>query len=100
VARPGPKRAIPIRPQTALYLLHYVQADLQFQTVSQGYDHVLVIEDRFTKFCCLYPITGKETVTVAKEIGKLHNQIWMPNHLGHRQWWRIQIQIEISLNDI
>ena len=67
--RPGNKKGIPIRPQTALYPLHFVQADLlQFQTQSQGYDHVLVIEDRFTKFCCLYPIFGKETKTVARKL--------------------------------
>ena len=34
-ARPGGSKAIPVKPQTVLYPLHYVQADLlQFQTTS------------------------------------------------------------------
>jgi transposase InsO family protein len=46
--------------------------------MSQGYDHVLFIEDRFSKFCCLYLITGKETVTVAKKLENLITRFGCP----------------------
>ena len=39
---------------------------VKFYPPSNGYDHVLVFEDRFSKYCCFYPIVGKSTVAVAK----------------------------------
>ena len=60
-------KAVRVLPQRAKFPLHYVQADLlELPIVSKGCDHILVIEDRYTKYACFYPMGGKHATTVAK----------------------------------
>ena len=62
------RNMVPIKTQKATFPLEFVQADLvKFHPPSHGKDHILVFEDRFTKYCVLYPISGKSTVTVARK---------------------------------
>ena len=64
---PKGSKVVRVLPQKARYPLHYVQADLlELPIVSKGCDHILVIEDRYTKYCVFYPMGGKEATTVAR----------------------------------
>ena len=69
--RPLSTKEVPIIPQKASYPLHYVVTDLlALKPPSEGFDHVLVLEDRFTRFCALYPMKGAEAATMAKNVEK------------------------------
>ena len=62
------RKMVPIKPQVAEFPLHFIQADLvKFYPPSQGYGYVLVLEDRFTKYCCLFPVPDKNAITIAKK---------------------------------
>ena len=54
--RPNPyRKMVPVIPQKSQFPLQFVQADLlKFYPPSHGYDQILVIEDRFTKYVSLY----------------------------------------------
>ena len=79
----GPKNMVPVKAQKASFPLEYVQADLvKFHPPSHGFDHVLVIEDRFTKYTCFYPISGKSTVTVAKKLSDFVTRFGAPVTFG------------------
>ena len=83
-ARPNPyKKMVPVKAQKASFPLEFVQADLvKFHPPSHGFDQVLVIEDRFTKYTCLYPISGKSTVTVAKKLTDFITRFGAPVTFG------------------
>ena len=69
--RPKNKKEVPIIPQHAQYPLHVVVTDLlALKPPSDGFDHVLVVEDRFTHYCALYPMRGAEAATMAKNFEK------------------------------
>ena len=79
-SRPNPcKRMVPVKAQKASFPLEFVQADLvKFHPPSHGFDQVLVFEDRFTKYTCLYPISGKCTITVAKKFSDFVSRFGAP----------------------
>ena len=79
-ARPNQfKKMVPVKPQEAEFPLQFVQSDLvKFYPPSQGYSYVLVFEDRFTKFCVLYPIADKNTITVAKRFSNFVTRFGCP----------------------
>ena len=63
--------------------MHYVQADLlQLDITSNGFDHILVIEDRYTKYSCLFPMQGKDATTVAKHFGTYIQRFGCPTIWG------------------
>ena len=65
--RPRSLKEVPIIPQKAQYPLHYIMIDLlSLKPTSEGNDHVLVVEDRFTRYCSFYAMRGAEAVTMAK----------------------------------
>ena len=69
--RPLSTKEVPIIPQKASYPMHYVVTDLlALKPPSEGFDHVLVLEDRFTRFCTLYPMRGAEATTMARNLEK------------------------------
>ena len=68
-ARPNKfKKMVPVKAKKASFPLEFVQADLvKFHPPSHGMDQVLVFEDQFSKYTCLYPLSGKSTISVAKK---------------------------------
>ena len=63
------RKAVHVLPQQAKHPLHIIQADLlELPIVSNGCDHILVIEDVYTKYSCFYPMGGKQAITVARHL--------------------------------
>ena len=77
--RPRSNKEVPIIPQKALYPMHYVMTDLlALKPASEGFDHVLVVEDRFTRYCSLYPMKGAEAATMAKRFEQFVTRFGFP----------------------
>ena len=77
--RPRSIKEVPVIPQTASYPMHYVVTDLlALKPASEGFDHVLVIEDRFTHYCALYPMRGAEAATMAKRFEQFVTRFGFP----------------------
>ena len=73
------KKVVRVLPQKAKYPLHTIQADLlELPILSHGCDHILVIEDVYTKYCCFYPMAGKQAVTVAKHLWQFIRRFGSP----------------------
>ena len=68
-ARPNPfQRLIPVKPQVAQFPMAYCQADLlKIYPPSRGFEYILVLEDRYSKFSALYPVRDKTTLAIAKK---------------------------------
>ena len=79
-ARPNRmSKMVPVKPQRARFPLDVVQADLvKFFPPSHGYQYVMVMEDRFSKYCCLYPLRGKSTTLVAKALTQFVTRFGCP----------------------
>ena len=60
--------------------MHRIQADLlELPIVSHGCDHILVIEDIFSKYACFYPMAGKQSTTVAKHLWQYIRRFGCPS---------------------
>ena len=60
---------VSVMPLEAEFPMHYISTDvLTIGRNSNGFDHVLVIEDRYTRYCCLFPIAGYEASTIARKL--------------------------------
>ena len=65
--------------QKASFPMHYIMTDLlALKPTSEGNDHVLVIEDRFTRYCALFPMRGAEAVTMAKRLEQFVTKFGFP----------------------
>ena len=51
---------------------------LTIKPASEGFDHVLVVEDRFTRYCALYPMRGAEASTMAKRFEQFVTRFGFP----------------------
>ena len=78
-----PKRVAPVQPQKAMAPLQFVQADL-FKTgiSSNGMNYICVFEDRYTKFCKLYPLKDAKAKGVASCIESFITQLGCPDVWG------------------
>ena len=74
------RKVVKILPQVAKHPMHRIQADLlELPIVSHGCDHILVIEDIFTKYACFYPMAGKQSTTVAKHLWQYIRRFGCPS---------------------
>ena len=65
--------------ENAEFPMHFVSSDLlDMGTPSNGFDKVLVIADRYTRYLVLFPIRGKEAVTVAKKLEQFVTRFGYP----------------------
>ena len=81
--RPRSNKEVPVIPQMAAYLMHYLMTDLlKLHPPSDGFDHVLVIEDHFTRYCSFFPMRGAEAVTMAKGLEKFLTKFGFPTVWG------------------
>ena len=80
---PHSSKEVPIIPQHAAYPLHYLMTDLlKPYPPSGGFNHVLVVEDRFTQYCAFYPMRGAEAVTMAKRLEEFVTRFGFPTVWG------------------
>ena len=67
--RPFSTKEVPVIPQHAAYPMHYIMTDLlKLYPPSEGNDHVLVVEDRYTRYCAFFAMRGAEAATMAKRL--------------------------------
>ena len=78
--QPKHMKEVPVVPiENAEFPMHFVSTDLlDMGTVSNGCDKVLVIADRYTRYLVLFPIRGKEAVTVAKKLEQFVTRFGYP----------------------
>ena len=78
-----PARVAPIRPQTAIAPLQFIQADL-FKTCTSynGLEYICVLEDRYTKHCRLFALKDTKAKGVASCIETYVTQLGCPDVWG------------------
>ena len=78
-----PPRVAPLQPQSAAAPLQFIQADI-FKTgeSASGMNCVCVFEDRYTKYCKLYPLKDAKANSVAKCVESFITELGCPTVWG------------------
>merc|ERR1711911_443594 len=70
---------VPVKPQAAQFPMQHVVADLiKFFPPSRGKNYILIFEDRFSKFCVMYPLADKSAILVAKKFTEFVTRFGCP----------------------
>ena len=73
------RKMVPVKPQAAQFPMQHVVADLiKFFPPSRGKNYILIFEDRFSKFCVMYPLADKSAILVAKKFTEFVTRFGCP----------------------